>query len=442
MLNKNGFTGNINGVSMQDFTSKLDYKLKQKERVEHLHKVLNDDKGRPNEFFEELFHQESEGGRDISKVKVNLGQNDYLYSETNTAKQLETMANYILYAKDGESLTKKTKYNFFQSEEQFNIRVRNKRLFYNDVTGGKREESEALDFLLNLNNQYKKAKTQKIYKEDLKNPVLAKYQEAIDILSEEMKTASKLKAEAMVRIKEVENDPVEYAKCKQILKDAVAVELKNGKIIKSLKDDQCLAKDMLFGTIYFKNTLAREKIDNEYENFDFYDTVHIRELLRCGVRNNLSRNLDCIITDIDNIIKRIPLNDREKKVLDMLRKDARIEDIVKAFDNKTYKQYINMTINKIIKLIIKEYDKSYKDWYFTEVEKGTYHKCNMCKEQKLEHHFNTVNFNQAKLKCSDCEKKSYQLKKARKELKNKMVKPKEIIAQNTCIKDNKISISI
>ena len=417
MLTNNNFNGEINGVSMVDFTSSLDYKLNQKDRVKHLHKILNDERGLPKEFFEELFIQESDGGIDISKVKVQLGQKDALYSESNVAKSLEMMANYILYAKDGESLTKKTKYNFFKSEQQFEQRVRNKRLFYNDVISKKREEAEAIDFLLNLNNQYKKPKTQKIFKEDLKHPVLAEYQKAIDRLTVEMKAASELKAKAMIEIKDTEINSEDYKHYKKILKDAVAVELTNGKIIKSLKDDQCLAKDMLFGTIYFKQTVSRELTESDYDLIDFNNTVHIRELLRCGLRNNLSRNLDCITVDIDNIIQKLTLTDKEKLVINMLRSDARLEDIVKKFGQKTYKQYINMTVNKIIKMIIKEYDKQYKDWYYTYVEKGTYIKCSSCKEQKLIHHFNTSKTNQNRVRCIECEKKAYQLKKARQKKK-------------------------
>ena len=112
MFNKSGFNGDIDGVVMQDFTSQLDYKLNQKERVEHLHKILNDERGLPKPYFEELFEQERIDGIDVSKVKLSPGQKDEIYTETNVAKQLELMANYILYAKDGESLTKKTKYNF------------------------------------------------------------------------------------------------------------------------------------------------------------------------------------------------------------------------------------------------------------------------------------------------------------------------------------------
>ena len=425
MFSNNNFTGDINGVTMQDFLCQLDYKLKQKERVKHLHSILNDERGLPKPFFEELFVQKSEGGRDISRIKLQPGQADNIYSETLTAKQLESMANYILYAKDGESLTKRTKYNFFQSEEQFQKRVRNKRLFYNDIVGTDKDEDEAIDFLLSLNNQYKKPKTQKIYKEDLSHPVLAEYQRTIDILTKERQAASQRKVLNMQLIKELESDSEEYKKCKEIIKEAVNIELTHGTIIKTLKDDQLLAKDMLFGTIYFKQTISRECAEIEYDSLDFNNPVHIREALRCGVRNNLSRNLDCITTDIDNLIKNIPLNDKEKKVLDMLRSDARIEDIVKSFEEKTYKQYINQIINKIIKLISKEYNKSYNDWYYTNVEKGTYYKCNKCKEQKLKHHFNSNNFDKSKIKCIDCEKKDYQIKKSKIKAKKEVIECKK-----------------
>lgn len=438
MFNNNNFTGDINGVTMQDFLCQLDYKLKQKERVKHLHSILNDERGLPKQFFEELFIQNSESGRDVSKIKLQLGQTDTIYSESLTAKQIESMANYILYAKDGESLTKRTKYNFYQSEEQFQKRVRNKRLFYSNIVGADKDEDEAIDFLLNLNNQYKKPKTQKIFKEDLSNPVLNEYQKTIDILTKEREEASKRKVLNMKLIKELENDSEEYKKCKEIIKEAVGIELKHGTIIKTLKDDQLLAKDMLFGTIYFKQTIARECHEVEYESLDYNNPVHIREALRCGVRNNLSKNLDCITTDIDNLIKNIPLNDKEKKVLDMLRSDARIEDIVKSFGEKTYKQYINQVINKIIKLISKEYNKSYADWYYTNIEKGTYYKCNKCKEHKLKHHFNSTNFDKSKIKCIACEKKDYQIKKSKIKAKKQTIeyKKKKVKAVKT-VKQNK-----
>ena len=57
MFSNNNFTGDINGVTMQDFLCQLDYKLKQKERVKHLHSILNDERGLPKPFFEELFIQ-------------------------------------------------------------------------------------------------------------------------------------------------------------------------------------------------------------------------------------------------------------------------------------------------------------------------------------------------------------------------------------------------
>ena len=109
----------------------------------------------------------------------------------------------------------------------------------------------------------------------------------------------------------------------------------------------------------------------------------------------------------------------------MLRSDARIEDIVKSFEEKTYKQYINQIINKIIKLISKEYNKSYNDWYYTNIEKGTYYKCNKCKEQKLKHHFNSNNFDKSKIKCIDCEKKDYQIKKSKIKAKKEVIECKK-----------------
>ena len=408
--NNNYFKDGNKNIELIDLVSALDYNLSQRERVDFLNNMLNSKESL--DYFEDLFEQKQEDGNNTSKTKLVLSQNDLTYSETNTAKELERLANYLIYAPDGEKLTKKTRYNFYKDETEYKKRISSKVMFLDDAVNSGTFNNEAIDFLLRAAQPHAKSKKQALYKEDLKNPVLKEYEDSINILKEKMNKASDLKIEKMKLMKET-TDPNVYAECKQIMKDTVRIERKYGSIIKSLKDDQLLAKVMLFGTIYFKQASPKTLTEINYDEIDFNNKVHIRELLRCGVRNNLNRDLDCIIADVDNIIKKVHLSSKEKKVLDLLRSDVRVEDIVNLLEEDTYKQYVNMLINKIIKKISKEYNMSYKDWYYLNMEKGEYYKCSVCKEQKLKHHFSSVKIN-SKLKCICCEKKAYELKKKKK----------------------------
>lgn len=411
MLNKeNCYFKESNNIELSDFIGTLDYNLSQQERVDYLNKMLNSKES--IEYFEDLFEQRQENGNNLSKTKLVLSQDDPTYSETNTAKTLERLANYLIYAPDGEKLVKKTKYNFFKDEAEYKKRISSKVMFLDDAVTSGSFNNEAIDFLLRAAQPHAKSKKQTLHKDDLKNPILKEYENSINILKEKMNEASNLKIEKMKLMKET-NDSQVYAECKQIMKDTVRIERKYGSIIKSLKDDQLLAKVMLFGTIYFKQAAPKTLPEINYDEIDFDNKVHIRELLRCGVRNNLQNDLDCIITDVNNIIKDIKLTPKEKKVLHLLRADARIEDIVNSLEEDTYKQYVNMVINKIIKKISKAYNLSYKDWYYLNVEKGEYYRCSSCKQQKLKHYFSSTKRN-AKLRCTCCEQKAYEIKKQKK----------------------------
>ena len=414
----NYFKENNNNIELNDFIGTLDYNLNQQERVDYLNKMLSSKES--IEYFEDLFEQKQENGNNLSKTKLVLSQDDITYSETNTAKTLERLANYLIYAPDGEKLVKKTKYNFFKDETEYKKRISSKLMFLDDAVTSGSFNNEAIDFLLRAAQPHAKSKKQTLRKDDLKNPILKEYEDSINILKEKMNEASNLKIEKMKLMKET-NDPYVYAECKQIMKDTVRIERKYGSLIKSLRDDQLLAKVMLFGTIYFKQAAPKSLPEINYDKIDFNDKVHIRELLRCGIRNNLQNDLDCIITDTNNLIKNIKLTPKEKKVLNLLRADARIEDIVNSLDENTYKQYINMVINKIIKKISKEYNMQYKDWYYLNVEKGEYYRCSSCKQQKLKHHFSSPKKN-VKLRCTSCEQKAYELKKQKKldKLKNEL----------------------
>ena len=146
MLNKeNCYFKESNNIELSDFIGTLDYNLSQQERVDYLNKMLNSKES--IEYFEDLFEQRQENGNNLSKTKLVLSQDDPTYSETNTAKTLERLANYLIYAPDGEKLVKKTKYNFFKDEAEYKKRISSKVMFLDDAVTSGSFNNEAIDFL-------------------------------------------------------------------------------------------------------------------------------------------------------------------------------------------------------------------------------------------------------------------------------------------------------
>ncbi|BDR74172.1 hypothetical protein K144316041_p20110 (plasmid) [Clostridium tetani] len=400
------FYGKIDGKTIYDFSRKLDYKIdSQKERIEYVDKLINTKrefkKPLPDTYFEELFIQEYDEaidkdkcyfdeeldkyvtyedyvdkygreslhdgkrhtGKNVSHVKLCLNTSDGIYSETNIAKELEKMADYILYAPDGERINKTTEYNFY-TEEDFKRKLKREGEVFLDgivqkaTSSGKTEEPEAIDFLIRKGNNYKLNNEQKVYKKDIeKVPELKEYQNAIDQLNKQQK-----------------NTKVVFDK------------KKIGRIKTLIKEDMKDVKDMRLGTIYFKQPLPDEgKID--YDEFNFFNEKHIEELLLVSPRHDFQDDLACLTYDIQRIIDKCNFSDVELDIIDMMRSNYDVAEIARELDCKY--QTVQSTISKVIKKIINKYEDTYEDWYYLNIVKGKYKRCSKCGEIKIanERHF-------------------------------------------------------
>ena len=116
----------------------------------------------------------------------------------------------------------------------------------------------------------------------------------------------------------------------------------------------------------------------DWDLFDETDRDHIRQALRVKKGNDMQDDASVIIKDLDNTIQMCDLNDRQKRIVELLKTDMSLAAIAREVgihENKV-EDYINVIINKIIH---KNYE-LIEDWYYLNVVKAKYKKCSKCGE--------------------------------------------------------------
>ena len=365
MIANGRFEGKLHEKEIGDFLSELNYELNQQERLELVDKIVNTQRvGNtkfPDAFFEDFFEQKDmKKGINTSHIKICASKKDNLSTENQVCKALERMADYILYAPDAERLTKKTVYNFY-SEENMNKKInKEKSTDYIATKIGNSEvgADEIIDFLRKKGDNYKKKVVQKITSADLVDEQLIyvkEYEDAINGLRLVMQWASE-EGETRLRIR-----------C--------------GTIIASMHDDQIMCKNMLKGTIYFKQCLADSTVP-DYEQFDYNNPDHISALLKVRTVNDFDSDLFCLTYDLDSYVKRCDFTETEKEILILWRdKDATQDSVAKTIGIK--QQSVNKALHRICNKIAEVYNEEYEDWYYLNVEKGVYKRCTKCGTVKL-----------------------------------------------------------
>jgi len=366
------FTGQINGVDIYDFLSCIDNKLTQQERLDALYSKLYNKDGSLNEFFETLMSTET-NGKDW--FNVVLQQSDFTSDKNNVCKVLEMLASWLLFSPDGERITKKTKYNFYSKD---NLDKREKReISFSVFQNNGFDESiydEVIDFITDPSQNYRAQPETKIVAQDVREcQPIADYQKLIN------------------HIKAL--DVEKYGSSK---KNNIACSL--------LYKDQTWLKDYLYGTIVFKHP-TKDTTCPEYDNFDFFDKEHIQLLLKCGEKD-FQHDVGCLIYDLDNLATGAGLTNPEQVVYYHLRHNGKSLSSIADYMNCT-KQFVSATYNSIIKKIIKYYEVVYEDWYYMNICRGKYKKCNKCGQIKLlttNYYSKDASKNDGfKYNCKDCE---------------------------------------
>jgi predicted DNA-binding protein (UPF0251 family) len=362
MLQNNRFDGKINDKSIGDFTSKLNYDLGQADRIELVNEIVNtqetNGKNVPDKFFEEFFDQkDTVNGIDPSHIKICLSQSDGLSDNNAVCKALERMADYILFAPDGEKIDKKTKYNFYTEDslgrkmskepslEGITKKVGNSN---NNVS-----DEEVIDFLISKGKNFKKSIQQKIYKQDIRNDKLFCVKDYDNMITQ-----------LQIKAREA------------FLNGDIKTNRKLNLIIASMRDDEIICKDKLLGTIYFKQPL-HDSTETDYSKMDYTNKNHVMALLKVNTKPDFDNDLYCLSYDLNLLLEKCDLTIDEKQVLELWRiNDCTQEYIAECMGIK--QQSVNSILNRICGKISDVYKELYHDWYYLNIEKGTYKKCSTC----------------------------------------------------------------
>ena len=309
------FLASIDGVTANELNRVMDRTLDNyNERKACIESTLEG-----TSFFEEYF---------TDYYNVNASQNDYLSLENNVCKVLENYASYLLNSKDIDD-EETQQYKFYYDETAFR-RAINKDMKYDD------KSPEVIDFLLANQSNYKKAKDQKITVADLNRSdvvgeVLRDYQSYVDTLDN-----SDMQAYRRNRIKgEVQRDMI-------------------------------LAKDALLRVHGYNLRYFSESTQPNLELFDFADFNQLKGysvdgvdphyskvdgLLRMKFNGDFQNDFQCILYDLDILIEKTKLTDRERECLNYFRNgltNVKIGDIINI-TSQSVGQSIDSAIKKVNK---------------------------------------------------------------------------------------------
>lgn len=311
------FLASIDGVTANELNRVMDRTLDNyEERKKCIEETLEG-----TTFFEEYF---------TDYYNVNASQNDYLSLENNVCKVLENYGSYLLNSKDIDDEETEV-YKFYYDESEF-MRAINKDVKYDD------KGPEVIDFLLANQSNYKKAKDQKITAADLRRndylgEVLRDYQTYIDVLNN-----GNMQAYRRNRLKgEVQRDMI-------------------------------LAKDALLKVHGYSLRYFSESTKPNLELFDFADfnqlkgySLRVPEdikdknhsnvdgLLRMKFNGDFQNDFQCILYDLEILIEKTKLTEREKECLNYFRNgltNIKISDILNI-DKSVVSRNIDRAIKKV-----------------------------------------------------------------------------------------------
>ena len=372
------FDGVLAGMTIYDMREKLDYEIEsQEDRVRIVEAIVNDDRGLPNTYFREFFEPRTEDGVDTSYYKVNVNKCDFLSHEINVFQQIEKMADYILFAPDAKPLTDKVQYNMvnemdepevnYYMSDRLDKRMAKELSLEGVATKAHSDASaegcdsdvigEVIDFLVRKGTNYKKEIKQSITLSDIANLTpIREYEEYIEYMKQKI-----------VHIEETNGDK----------KDIYMLR----KHISLCKQDQLYLKDMLRGTIYFNAPLPDSGEPEFLEYTHYSDFNHVKALLKFGHRS-LKSDIGHLIFDLENLIERADLTDRDREILTMWSAEDSTEQTI-ADEMEISQQMVNKLLSKIIRRIIAVYKDDYLNHVFLNYLKGEYKQCNKCGEVKL-----------------------------------------------------------
>ena len=371
------YTGEVDGKTIWDYRLKSsDYNIDNvDERLERVNTLLNiDDDGFTNDKFL----------RDIWDVDMGVVLNVHpngtgqLWSESNICSQLETIANYILYADSNDS----DKNLGYKKRETIDSMIKSDALQHKEKGVIEKDINGDIMLVIKKDINYKKAIKYKCDENDLKKyPQLKPYFDLEQYCSKLTKTEN-------INLLKNELDKINKNRVKFGLKPFTINEFKAklNKIKIQVRDDKVMYKLSLERPLRFKVPLKDEGCPS-WDEVDFFDEEQIYYLLPLKKEpDNLQDDFYWILKDLDNLIKECTFTEKQWTILECYRNGMSLSVIAKHCGITD--SVVQKTIKACVKIIINQYEKKYTDWYYLNICKGKYKKCNRCGEIKLVSEFN------------------------------------------------------
>ena len=173
------------------------------------------------------------------------------------------------------------------------------------------------------------------------------------------------------------------------------------KQIPLVEDDMLMVKNSKERPIKWKSPLRDSGNEIDWSYLDMFDPTHVKALLQ--VKKDIDA-YDEILLDVNDLIEKTDLSDRQHEILELWRRDKTQQYIADTLNCS--RQAIINQLDKIVKKIIDTYEREYSEkHYYLNVVKGKYKKCNKCGETKLIQHFDKNGKKGYKPMCKSCRKR-------------------------------------
>lgn len=370
----NNFYGKIDGKSIFNYQIDKDkYKLETvEERIEYIKELLNLQyidgvELNGDLFWDEIFEQKNEKR---SHINLSPNTNEDLATDSNICRLLESLGTYIL--QPDEEYRKKNKLKIYNNEEEFQ-RALKKEKSYIHKYGEQINEDDPMIVLKSAQN-IKLVPKRTINREYInEHEELQCYQDLINHLNEIQKN-KELQNNINKKLNQNKNEGWFKYKCDYMKS--------------SLRSDMEYVQNS-YNPLYIPKKLLKDNGAVTWDCLDVLDTTHVKPLLqlyREKEEYNFTSDIDCILYDLGRVLKKVKFTDKQKEVLDLWMKGGTIKNIAKELNKPTGKvcNFLDRIVNKIVEI----YEEELEDWYYLNVCKGEYKKCNVCGEIKLTNKFN------------------------------------------------------
>lgn len=377
-----------------DVTQNLDYGLQTaKERIEYLEDMMYTKEGYPVEFFERLFDQDVkvESIKDkFKRVDLILTSSQDLSCDVYECKQIEKMADYLLFAPDQDRMDKQQTYKFYDSKN-FKKLCEKERL-YEEISNNMSCEDdnlvsdEIIDIMGSVNPVCRKyhyseqrVMRSKYIDKEKKFAFLARWEG--HLRDDKVKIYKKdFKDPELPLLSQWELDINNLKELKEETRDSRQKrQIEN--MISELKNVQIVYKKYKKGIFEFISPL-NGSTEIDYDEVDMFDKSHVLALLNMPERQiSPEDELSLVLYDFKQILDKVEIRDSDLDVVKMYRNGKTMEEIAKR--KKIAKQSVSMIMDKLANRIVSEYEEIYEDWYYLNKVKGEYKGCSRCGEIKL-----------------------------------------------------------